>query len=166
MSFLLGIEPRERAFVGFAREPARQQVVARVPVGNVDDVPGEDELHDRFARFPTLPEPEPFVPAPAFAPKTLVEERDTNQSHLRMLYRPTVEVRDMRARAALGVYSTLLGGSMSSRLFEEIREQRGLAYSIGSERLSFEDTGSMSVGKGMAKSALTAANSAYPPWTE
>ena len=37
---------------------------------------------------------------------------------------------DQRQRAALAVYSTLLGGSMGSRLFDEIREQRGLAYSV------------------------------------
>ena len=57
------------------------------------------------------------------------EERDSNQSHLRISYRPDVDVGDQRARAALGVYATLLGGSMGSRLFDEIREQRGLAYS-------------------------------------
>ncbi len=35
-------------------------------------------------------------------------------------------------RAALGVYSAILGGGMSSRLFQEIREKRGLTYSVGS----------------------------------
>src|ERR1700733_3970898 len=88
--------------------------------GNLDHLPSEDELQELFARFPALPEPEPYVPAPEFAPQTLVEERDTNQSHLRMIYRPDVGVRDLRDRAALSIYSTLLGGSMGSRLFEEI----------------------------------------------
>src|SRR5579875_227368 len=92
-------------------------------VGNLEHLPDERELHERFARFPALPEPEPYVPAPEFAPRTLVEERDTNQSHLRMIYRPQVAVRDVRERAALSIYSTLLGGSMGSRLFEEIREK-------------------------------------------
>ncbi len=98
--------------------------------GNVDHLPDEAELIDRFARFPSLPEPGPYEPAPPFVPETLVERRDTNQSHLRMIYRPAVDVADVRARAALAVYSTLLGGSMSSRLFEEIREKRGLCYSV------------------------------------
>ena len=62
--------------------------------------------------------------------ETLVEQRDTNQSHLRMIYRPDVDVTDVRERAALAIYSTLLGGSMGSRLFDEIREQRGLCYSV------------------------------------
>ena len=48
-------------------------------VGNVRSLPDQAELEDRFGRFPSLPEPEPYVPAPAFAPKTLVEQRDTNR---------------------------------------------------------------------------------------
>jgi predicted Zn-dependent peptidase len=98
-------------------------------VGNLEHV-GDGTVDELFERFPSLPEPQPFEPAPAFAPQTLVEERDSNQSHLRMSYRPAVDVADRRARAALAIYGTLLGGSMGSRLFDEIREQRGLAYSV------------------------------------
>ena len=86
-----------------------------------------DEL---FGRFPTLPEPEPYEAAPPLHARTLVEERDSNQSHLRMSYRPTIDPADRAQRAALTIYATLLGGSMGSRLFDEIREQRGLAYSV------------------------------------
>ena len=57
-------------------------------VGNLDHLPPDAELHECFARFPALGEPERYVPAPAFAPQTMVEQRDTNQSHLRMIYRP------------------------------------------------------------------------------
>src|SRR5271167_635640 len=65
-------------------------------VGSLDHLPDEQGLQELFARFPALPTPEPYVPAPEFAPKTLVEERDTNQSHLRMIYRPQVTVSDER----------------------------------------------------------------------
>jgi predicted Zn-dependent peptidase len=98
--------------------------------GNVEHLPDEQAIRELFARFPALPAPEAYEPAPDFAPQTLVEERDTNQSHLRMIYRPAVDVADMGSRAAFAVYATLLGGSMSSRLFEEIREKRGLCYSV------------------------------------
>ena len=90
----------------------------------------DGQLEELFGRFPALPEPEPYEPAPAFAPTVLVQERDSNQSHLRMSYRPAIDVSDPSQRAALAIYSTLLGGSMGSRLFDEIREQRGLAYSV------------------------------------
>jgi predicted Zn-dependent peptidase len=118
-------------------------------VGNLDHLPPEAELHDCFARFPALGEPEPYVPAPAFSPDTLVEQRDTNQSHLRMIYRPAVRVTDRRQRAALAIYSTLLGGSMGSRLFDEIREKRGLCYSVYAIDHSFADVPILQLGSGL-----------------
>jgi predicted Zn-dependent peptidase len=118
-------------------------------VGNVEHVPAEAQLHESFARFPALPEPEPYVPAPEFAPQTLVDERDTNQSHLRMIYRPEVVVGDEHQRAALSIYSTLLGGSMGSRLFDEIREKRGLCYSVYALDHAFADVPILQLGSGL-----------------
>ena len=89
------------------------------------------------------------MPAPDFAPQTLVEERDTNQSHLRMIYRPDIAVADVRERAALSIYSTLLGGSMGSRLFEEIREKRGLCYSVYALDHAFADVPILQLGSGL-----------------
>jgi predicted Zn-dependent peptidase len=117
--------------------------------GNLDHLPAEEELQERFGRFPALPVPEPYVPAPDFAPETLVEERDTNQSHLRMIYRPDIPVADVRKRAALTIYSTLLGGSMGSRLFEEIREKRGLCYSVYAVDHAFADVPVLQLGSGL-----------------
>ena len=117
--------------------------------GNIDGLPEESELIERFARFPSLPEPEPFLPAPEFPPQTLVEQRDTNQSHLRMIYRPQIEVSDPRGRAALSIYATLLGGSMGSRLFEEIREKRGLCYSVYAIDHAFADMPVLQLGSGL-----------------
>jgi predicted Zn-dependent peptidase len=108
-------------------------------VGNLSAVPPNGALDELFGRFPDLPEPDPFDPAPPFEPRTLVEERDSNQSHLRISYRPEVDVGDSRARAALAIYATLLGGSMGSRLFDEIREQRGLAYQVYAFDHAFAD---------------------------
>ena len=117
--------------------------------GNLDHLPAEQELRERFARFPTLEAPDPYVPAPDFSPKTLVDERDTNQSHLRMIYRPEIAVSDARERAALSIYSTLLGGSMGSRLFEEIREKRGLCYSVYAIDHVFADVPILQLGSGL-----------------
>src|SRR2546429_2463933 len=61
-------------------------------VGNLDHLPAPEVVQECFARFPALPAPEPYVPAGEFAPEVLVEERDTNQSHLRMIYRPALPV--------------------------------------------------------------------------
>src|ERR1700732_2040222 len=117
--------------------------------GNLDQLPPEEELQERFARFPALPEPEPYLPAAAFSPEKLAEQRDTNQSHLRMIYRPDVAVGDVRQRAALSIYATLLGGSMGSRLFEEIREKRGLCYSVYAVDHAFADVPILQLGSGL-----------------
>ena len=140
-----GDHPLGRTVLGSAehlREFSREAIVAfrerrwsgsrggAFLVGNLEHVAANGAVDELFTRFPSLPEPEPYEPAPPFEPRTLVEERDSNQSHLRISYRPSVDVGDRRARAALDIYGTLLGGSMGSRLFDEIREQRGLAYSV------------------------------------
>src|ERR1700684_3919882 len=59
-------------------------------VGNLARLPADGELQELFGRFPVLPSPPPYDPAPNFAPEKLVEQRETNQSHLRMIYRPQI----------------------------------------------------------------------------
>jgi predicted Zn-dependent peptidase len=120
--------------------------------GNIEHLPSEEELHAAFARFPALPEPEPYEPAPDFDPHRLVEQRDTNQSHLRMIYRPEISTSSVRERAALSIYSTLLGGSMGSRLFDEIREKRGLCYSVYAADHTFADVPILQLGSGLDSS--------------
>jgi predicted Zn-dependent peptidase len=60
-----------------------------------------------------------------------------------------MEARDPASRAALAIYSTLLGGSMGSRLFDEIREQRGLAYSVWAVDHAFADLPVLQLGAGL-----------------
>jgi predicted Zn-dependent peptidase len=118
-------------------------------VGNLADVPENQELAETFGRFPSIKSDGGFEAAPTFAPQSLVEQRDSNQSHLRISYRPSIDPRDQRERAALAVYGTLLGGSMGSRLFDEIREQRGLAYSVYSVDHSFADVPILQLSAGL-----------------
>ncbi|HUB76507.1 MAG TPA: pitrilysin family protein [Solirubrobacteraceae bacterium] len=128
-------------------------------VGNTDHLPGEGTLAECFGRFPSYGGESAFEPAPAFAPQTLVERRETNQSHLRLLYRPAVDVTDPRARTALTIYATLLGGSMGSRLFDELREQRGLCYSVWAVDHSFADAPALQLGAGLDSSKCVEAYS-------
>jgi len=118
-------------------------------VGNLEHVSENGAVADAFGRFPELPSPEPYEPAPPHHTGRLVEPRETNQSHLRMSYRPDVDVHDPKARAAFTIYSTLLGGSMGSRLFDEIREQRGLCYSVWAADHSYADIPSLQLGAGL-----------------
>src|SRR3954469_12393570 len=64
-------------------------------VGNLDSLPDDTELAEAFCRFPSISANGRFEPAPAFSPQTLVEERDSNQSHLRMSYRPQIAAKEV-----------------------------------------------------------------------
>ena len=125
-------------------------------VGNVAHV-DTAKAAELFGRFPDLPAPGPFEPAPALKTDKLVTKRDSNQSHLRLIYRPQIDVTDPAQRAALTIYSTLLGGSMGSRLFDEIREQRGLCYSVSSVDHTFADMPALQVSAGLDSSKLAEA---------
>jgi predicted Zn-dependent peptidase len=118
-------------------------------VGNLEALPENGAVAELFGRFPDLPEPPAYDPAPPFAPAFKVEHRESNQSHLRMSYRPEVTVSDPAERAALAIYATLLGGSMGSRLFDEIREQRGLAYSVAAYDHAFADVPILQLSAGL-----------------
>lgn len=72
-------------------------------------------------------------------PQSLVQYKKTDQAHLCI----GVRAYDMNHpdRYVLSVLGTILGGNMSSRLFIEVREKRGLAYSIHSDNEEFRDCG-------------------------
>ncbi len=78
----------------------------------------------------------------------LAQERDTEQAHL--VLGCAGLPRDDPRRFALSVLSGALGGGMSSRLFQTIREERGLAYSVYSYAASHADTGQFGVYAGCA----------------
>jgi predicted Zn-dependent peptidase len=82
------------------------------------------------------------VPA-ATSPGVRVVPRETEQAHL-VLGGAGLARTDER-RFALGVLNAALGGGMSSRLFQEIREKRGLAYSVYSYTSQYADTGTFGV---------------------
>ena len=88
-------------------------------------------------------------PTPERTPPTVpmrdvvVDRRRIEQAQLALGFRG-VGRRDPD-REALDVIDHVLGGGLSSRLFEEIRERRGLAYSVGSATSSYADVGSLTI---------------------
>ena len=77
-----------------------------------------------------------------------VVRRSTEQAHL--VYGMRSVSRFDERRWALSVLNHVLGGGLSSRLFQKVREQRGLAYSVWSERAAYQDSGSLAVVVGTA----------------
>lgn len=86
------------------------------------------------------------------APRLTVEYKETEQVQV-ALGVPAFPYLHPRL-PALQVASNIFGGTMSSRLFIEIRERRGLAYSVRSAVDAFEDTGSFVIRAGLAKDRI------------
>ena len=95
----------------------------------------------------------PHRTAPAAGVEPLVViDRPTEQSHVAVGWRSLPAGDD--DRYALWVANQVLGGGMSSRLFQEIREERGLAYTVFSAPSSYSDDGSFVIYSGTAPSRL------------
>ncbi|MEV6133468.1 pitrilysin family protein [Streptomyces violaceusniger] len=114
--------------------------------GNVDHDDVVRQVHAAFdsagalSRTDAVPvAPRSGIRAIRTAGKVGLLNRKTEQAHV-VLGMPGIPRTDDR-RWALGVLNTALGGGMSSRLFQEVREKRGLAYSVYSYTSSFADCG-------------------------
>ena len=105
--------------------------------GAVDHAAVVAEVEKRFSSFigPDSPLPEPAK----FGGGSHVEKRELEQVHIAMAL-PGVAVTDPTLYS-LQVFTNILGGGMSSRLFQEARERRGLCYSIYSFHMPYSDIG-------------------------
>ena len=108
-------------------------------VGNLSHAALVDLVEEKLAALPagTMKASEPAV----YTGGRVREKRDLEQVHVAAAW-PGCSFLDDRYYG-LQVYSTILGGGMSSRLFQEVREKRGLAYSVYSFTSSHQDTGLM-----------------------
>ncbi|WP_405794167.1 M16 family metallopeptidase [Streptomyces sp. NBC_01506] len=114
--------------------------------GNVDHATVVRQVRRAFEKAGALSDADAVPVAPREGRRDLrtagrvdLLDRKTEQAHV-VLGMPGLSRTDER-RWALGVLSTALGGGMSSRLFQEVREKRGLAYSVYSYTSGFADCG-------------------------
>jgi len=118
--------------------------------GNFDSDKIIAELEKHFASWHSSHVYEPLVPEPAYTPSLTVKEKDIEQVHLCMAF-PGLSSghADIYTMSAV---STIFGGGMSSRLFQKIREEHGLAYSVYSYNTSFKSTGLFNIYAGTGAS--------------
>lgn len=127
--------------------------------GNVDHATVVRQVRRAFERAGALDRTDAVPTEPRQGSRTLratghvdLLNRKTEQAHV-ILGMPGLARTDER-RWALGVLNTALGGGMSSRLFQEVREKRGLAYSVYSYTSSFADCGLFGVYAGCRPSQV------------
>jgi predicted Zn-dependent peptidase len=120
-------------------------------VGNVEHERVRDIVLRAFDGLPTVSEPIVDEP-PTVVPTVIIRNKELEQSHVCMGapgYR-----QDHEDRYSSYVLNTILGGSMSSRLFQNVREKRGLAYAVFSGLSAYRDAGSMTIYAGCANDAV------------
>jgi len=141
--------------VGYYKERYQPSDIVIAVAGNIKHEKVVDLVEKALARadflsttasLPNLRVNEPTIASGTG--KVGLIERKTEQAHL-LLGLPGVERSDER-RFSLSVLASALGGGMSSRLFQEIREKRGLAYSVYSYVQQFSGAGSFSFYAGCA----------------
>ncbi len=140
---------------GFYRKRYTPATMVFAAAGNLDHAAVVRQVRKALAGSPLedgpgqpLPHRDPAAKVPGRRPRIDIRDKDTEQAHL-VLGGPALGRLDPR-RFALGVLNNSLGGGMSSRLFQEIREKRGLAYSVYSYTAQYAETGIFAVYAGCA----------------
>lgn len=148
---ILGAEARVR---GFARDDLtafvdRHYRPGRMVLAAAGAVDHAALVRDAEAYFGDMPGADAGPAAPArFEGGERRRVKSLEQAHLALAFEGP-DYTDPRIHAAQ-IYASALGGSMSSRLFQEIRERRGLCYTIYSQAGAYSDTGMMTIYAGTA----------------
>ena len=122
-------------------------------VGNLDHARVRALVEERFAAVPRSGEAV-VENRPTVVPKILIRNKELEQSHVCLGASSYPQNHNDRDRYSSYVLNTLLGGSMSSRLFQNIREKRGLAYAVFSGLSAYRDAGSFTVYAGCSNDAV------------
>ncbi len=93
-----------------------------------------------------------FKPGESQKGKVLVQKKNVEQSQIAIGF-PGLNYNDLQ-NPALDLMTTILGGSMSSRLFIEVRERKGLCYHIHASATSYADTGTVAIQAGVSSSRV------------
>ncbi|HEX2273506.1 MAG TPA: pitrilysin family protein [Acidimicrobiales bacterium] len=130
------------AIAGYFEAQYRPESIVVAAAGNVDHDRVVAGVEKRFAGRPGARPPRHRPPLPPPTP-VVVHNRPTEQAHLVVGTRALDRGDD--DRFALSVLNQVLGGGMSSRLFQEIREKRGLVYSVYSYRAGYLESGALAI---------------------
>ena len=118
-----------------------------VAAGHLEHAKLRDMIAQAFGSLSTSSGAHPTEP-PSVAAGVTEREKDIEQSHV--CIGTPAHPAGHADRHGLYVLNTILGGSMSSRLFQHIREERGLAYAVSSSLTTYSDAGAVTIYAGCA----------------
>jgi len=119
--------------------------------GNIEHAQVRELVERAFARLPATREPFDDN-APRVVPQVIVRSKELEQSHVCLGTNSYPQNHDDRYVSY--IMNTVLGGSMSSRLFQNVREKRGLAYAVFSGLSAYRDAGNITIYAGCANEAV------------
>jgi len=155
---ILGSSANIKAFkrkdiVDFHRTNYHQGRLVASIAGGIDPDRAQNHLEKRLARYPVRAKDKIHQPKPpVFTPAVTVISKDVEQAALIIGFQST-SIRDPE-RYSYSLLDAILAGGMMSRLFQEIREKRGLVYSIDSAHQPFKKGGIFSIEAGMREENL------------
>ena len=120
-------------------------------VGNVDHQQVRDLVEKYFGTLSSDGQDLQGAP-PRVEPRIIIRNKELEQSHVCL--GTSSYQQDHADRYSSYVLNTVLGGSMSSRLFQNVREKRGLAYAVFSGLSAYRDAGSMTIYAGCSNNAI------------
>ena len=143
---------RREEIVGFLQRQYTPDRMIVAAAGGVDHQELVDLVHARLGHLQPCPSPAPRQGANGGRSRMQVTYRELEQVHFCL---GTSGIpHNHRLRYAGYTLNTMLGGNMSSRLFQEVREKRGLTYSIYSFLNTYSDTGLFGVYAGTTKAEI------------
>lgn len=136
-------------FVEYFNHQYVAENTAVVVAGNFDEAVTVKRIEALFGHIRTFaPHQKPELVEGQTKPELLFEERKTDQTHLLVGFRG-IDAFD-RERYALDLLATILGGSMSSRMFSRVREELGLAYAVSTDSENYSNRGYLVTYAGVA----------------
>lgn len=139
----------DRSVAGFTRSDIegflrRHYVAGDVVIAAAGAIDHDALVADVTRHFASLPSGQAAsLPQARFIGGTVLDRRDLEQVNIALAL-PSVGVEDDQVHAAR-IFATLLGGGMSSRLFQEVREKRGLCYNVSAFQWGYAGIGLLGV---------------------
>ena len=122
-----------------------------VIAGNFDQKQIEKEIRKTFGKMPAgKKNTRAKTKVKQTEPQIAIDTRETDQAHLLLTFRASGYETAQNKVSALRTLSTALGGGMSSRLFQKMREELGICYYVGSSASLRPDTGNLVISAGVA----------------